>query len=337
MMNKYNQLFSKYPNDVRIYEYQEIPENRTFFLISSKEFDNKSEKWIDYIEGHTYTHPNNYFDYVHGSCKFTKQGVIDIFTEVSLKSRFHGVCKKLLQKDFVFCFQFHSAGEKPFIMVSQEWFDNIHMDNYSVYAMVDIIGIKNYLLKHGLIEDEVITKYKKAVDRISSKESNYTFITFTDNIFIKRNWNSSGQEYLDSYKPEHMLHVIKEIQTEIYNVFKLTSYAIVTQGLQLFKDNENLIKNNTNNHFFIGSVATPFIELFDIETAIKNKIVKNPEFKQSLYLSESFYISLRFNTPLFDKEKFGISEKLLDNNSGVSMDSFRAINLDELLDKIEKI
>lgn len=337
MNNKYTDLFLGYPNDVRIFDYQDIPENRTVFLINATEFDNKSEKWINYIEGNTSTHPNNYFDYVHGSCKFTKQGIIDVFTEITLKSRFHGVCKKILPKDFVCCFQFYSAGEKPFILVSQEWFNNIQMDNYSIYAMVDIAGIKDYLLKHGSIEDEVIINYKRAVDKISEKESTYTFITFTDNIFIKKNWNSSGQEYLDSYKPEHMLQIIKELQTEIYNVFKLASYAIVTQGLQLFKDNETLLQSNTSNHFFIGSVATPFIELFDIETAIRNKIKSNPEFKQNLYLSESFYISLRFNTLHFDKEIFGISETLIDNKSGVSLDSFRAINLDDLLEKIEKI
>jgi hypothetical protein len=333
MNEKYDKVFSKYTDGVYIFDYLNIPENRTVFIISAKEFNEKMDKWIDYIEGRTFTHPNNYFEYIHGSCKFTTQNILDIFTEITIKSRFHGVCKKLLKKDFEYCFQFYSAGEKPFIIVSQEWFESIANDNYATYTMIDIIGMKNYLHKYGKIGKDVITNYKKTIDCISLEEKNCLFITFTDNIFIKTNWKSSPSDYEKTYQPEHMIYLIKNVQEAIYNVFKLDSYAIIAQGIQLFHDDESL-NHNIDNHFFIGSVATPFIELFDIETAIKSKIVNNPEFKKNLYLSESFYASLKFDSSIFDKENFGITEKLTENRSGVSMDIFRAMNIEELLEKI---
>ena len=335
-MNKsFDRIFKKYLDKIYTFDYHGIPVNRDVFLIGSKEFAEKKGKWIEYIEGTAKDHPNNYFDYLHGACRFTSQKVIDIFTEINIRDRFHGVCKKLLEKDFEYCFQFYSAGENPFIIVSQEWFENIKNDNYSTYVMIDIIGIKNYLLKYGIIEKDIIIEYKTAIDNIASKESFYTFTTFTDNIFIKANWQTSSPDYQIEYAPEHMIYLIKKIQEEIFRVFKLDSYAIVTQGIQLFK-NDEILQHSVPNHFFIGSVATPFIELFDIENAIKYKIQDNPEFKRNLYLSESFLISLKFNSINIDKDKIGISGTLIDSKSGVCMDSFRAINIEELIGLIKK-
>lgn len=195
--------------------------------------------------------------------------------------------------------------------------------------MIDIIGIKDYLLKFGTIKNDIIVNYKKAIDDIALENTDYTFVTFTDNIFIKANWKSYSPEYKETYKPEYIISLIKIIQDEIYKVFKLKAYAIVAQGNQLFREVEEL-KNIVPNHFFIGSLATPFIELFDIENAIKNKIKNNPEFKQNLYLSEDFFASLTLKSYSIDKEQLGKIETLMDNKSGVCMDMFRAISIEEL-------
>lgn len=44
MNESYNAIFEKYLDKVRIFDYQDIPENRDVFLISAKEFNQKKTK-----------------------------------------------------------------------------------------------------------------------------------------------------------------------------------------------------------------------------------------------------------------------------------------------------
>jgi hypothetical protein len=328
----YNSIFCKYLAGTSICSYQKIPVDTDLFILGSEDFKKIIPKWVEYLDGNHENHPNAYIDYKHGYCRFTKNGILDVFTEINIMDRFHGVCKKLLEKDFEYCFNCFSYGERPYIIVTQDWFDRIISDYYSTYAMIDIIGIKNYINTYGTIKKEIIVNYKNAIDKVASHEADYTFITFTDNIFIKADWISILPEYKNTYDPEHFLYVIKEIQDAIYKVFHLKSYSIVTQGIQLFDYDESLKNRLIDNHFFIGSIATPFIELFDIENSIKNRIKVDPSFKKSLYLSEAFLLSLKFKSYNINKEKIGFLSTFMENNSGVCMDSFRAVDIEEVIE-----
>lgn len=328
MNEKYND-FAKYPDDVRIYDYENIPVESDLFILGADDFTYNIPKWIDYISGDHTEHPNAYINYIHGYCKFTPDGVLDSFTEINIYDRFHGICKKILRKDFVFCFQYYSCGEKPFIIVKQNWFDSLKSDSYSTYGMIDIIGIKKYLYENGKIGKELIEKYKTGIDQISSQNVNYSFVTFTDNIFIKSNWESTQPNYGNKYQPEHFLRVIKSLQNLIEDVFKMKSYAVITQGIQLFDYDEEII--SCKNHYFIGSIATPFIELFDIDESLKKIKKEKPYFLNNLYLSEAFLLSLKLTT-LGDKKDLGHSSEYLLNNSGVSMDSFFSLDIDDIID-----
>lgn len=334
-MKKYHYNLDRYLDRIHVFDYSQIPVERDLFILGEDDFARNREKWVAYLEGTHEQHPNHYMKYIHGYCKFAQNTILDVFTEINIFDRFHGVCKKLIERDFRYCFQYYSSGERPFIIVSQMWIDNLKSDIYASYAMIDIIGVKKYLEENGTIDKERITHYKTQIDSIASENSNYIFVTFTDNIFIKCNWMASNPDYNSTYTPEHLFLIIKKIQNIIFKIFNLKSYAIVTQGRELFENDELLHINSKNNHFFIGSISTPFIELFDIDESVKEHIKKDSTYKQNLYLSETCFLSLKFKTNDIERNKIGVEFKLIKNNSGVSMDSFYSIDLDKIIDLIE--
>ncbi len=339
-MNKiFFDSFKCFSDRNRVFDYEDIPQNKDVFILGSKDFCKIIPKWIKYFDGEHEEHPNAFIDYLHGFCKLSQSCVIDIFTEINIYDRYHGVCKKLLKKDFEYCFQYYTCGEKPYIVVNQEWFDRIRSDNYASYIMIDIIGVKKYLSENGYISKSVITKYKEAIDLIAEENAEYTFITFTDNIFIKADWKAIKPIYNKSYKPEYLLQLTKKIEDIIKSVFGLDSYAIITQGVQLFDNDSELLLNSISNHFFVCSIATPFMELFDIDNNIKNEIHKTDGTftKSNLYLSEAFVASLKLKSLDIKRNEIGTNYEYTGNMSGVSLDSYKAINLEQILDLIKEI
>ncbi len=334
MTNDYS-VFEKYLNILHIFQYEEVPTERDLFILGAEDFKDNISRWLGYLNDNYEEHPNAYINYILGSCKRTATGQLDSYTGLNIFDRFHGVCKKIRKEDFEFCFQYFNVGERPFIVVKQEWVDSLKNDTYSIYCMIDISGIKKYLEKNRVINADIINHYRIGLNKIAETNPDFTFITFTDNIFIKSDWKSTHEEYKRQYNPERLLLVIKDISKIIQETYGLESYAIVTQGVQLFQNNDSYNRELPSNHLFIGSIATPFIEIFDIERTIKKLRKNNSIVLKNLYLSTTLLFSLKIKSYDINKSDIGITHKYLSNDSGVSEDSFVSVDLDELLELIK--
>ena len=153
-------------------------------------------------------------------------------------------------------------------------------------------------------------------------------------MFIKTNWNSCGESYKNLYEPEKMIRLTKEVIDIIKRVYKLDSYCILTHGVHLIDEDTNLFRNNQENHYFVGSIATPFIELFDIEKTVKKVKKENIKILNSMYLSMSLFLSLKLKDQQYRSKLQDNYIKFDSTLSKVGTNKFLSLSIDELIEKI---
>lgn len=335
----YLKEFKGYLNGTYVFPFEDCPLEKDLFIVGSEEFNNIIPRWKDYFSSDFSTqvpHPNNFINYKKAYCEKNDENSLSIFIEINTSYRFHGVPKMLKKSDFIFCFKFYSAGEKPFIVVNQEWINSLTTDIYSCYAMVDIIGIRNLLKENGKISKSMIEKYNKEMNILAENNPTFAFLTFTDNIFIKSNWSSSKNNYLKTYEPEIFIKTVKKVIEIVEDSYNLKSYSVFSQGIHLIDEDTDLFRNTQNNHFFIGSIATPFVELFDIESAVnKRKKNRDTTILNSMYISESLFSSLHLKDFSYRtkrlEESLDFEGKLLNG----SLNKFISLDIDELINILE--
>lgn len=326
----YESEFKDYLYGTELYEFTKCPNETDLFIIGDNDFKQIVPYWKKYLSELESIHPNNYIEYRYGTCKHIDEENIDVFLEITISERFHGINKTLHKDDYIFCFQCKYWDERTYIVVSQEWFDSIKNDNYSCYGMIDIIGIRKMLKDKGKIPKTIIDDYCKKVNEFASKNKDFLFISFTDNLFIKTNWTSFGIDYNKTYNPEKIILLIEELMNIIKDTFGLNSYAILTQGLHLIENDEKLFRNEQENHFFVGSISTPFVEMFDIENKIFKIKENDKSILKSLYLSKSFFLSLNFKK---FESKMEFNKKFIEYDSKVSiynLNEFLPVDIDNL-------
>jgi hypothetical protein len=79
----------------------------------------------------------------------------------------------------------------------------------------------------------------------------------------------------------------------IKDALGLDSYAVVTQGANAADEGSLLHVSDSQNHIFLGSLATPFAELFEIDGAVRSSMHARRHGPRELYLSASVFWSLR--------------------------------------------
>jgi hypothetical protein len=330
-VKKYVNHFKKYLDGARIYNFEQLPTNRDLFIIGEDEFNNNIDYWKKYLDKRGLQHPNNFQTYRFASITHNSDKLIDLFLEINIHTRFHGIHKKLPKTKFRFCIEFWSWGERPYLIVDQKWLNAFLNDTYSIYALIDFIGVRSIIEEHGIIPKKYIKKLKKNLHVLSVKHSNYLFVTFADNLIIKTNWSGEKEKYNNSYKPELFLKLIENVFSIIKSSINLDSYAVISQGANFIEEDLSNNSINTNNYFFFDSISTPFIELFEIDDNVRKSIKKKIISAKTLYLSESFLLSLKFND---HNVKSNFESNYINFNaekSGITLNKYLPIDLNELL------
>ncbi|QGX39762.1 hypothetical protein [Permianibacter aggregans] len=219
----------------------------------------------------------------------------------NVHTRFHEISILIPKEKIVGCVGCWRFDVKPRIFVDHEWLESLYMREYSVFALVDVIGVRD-ALRENLLRKEKLIILRDGIDAIAYKYREISFISFADSLILKSNWSIG---YFDkgvdcTYKPEIFLKIIEELKAVYRDVLGLGVYAVLTQGSNEYYDESLLHISPSKNHICLNSLGLPFAELLAIENAVKAAIKGGIHPPEEVYMDEQYYHSLRFR---YDFEK----------------------------------
>jgi hypothetical protein len=217
--------------------------------------------------------------------------------------RFHEVMVTLHKVDFVTCVGSWRWDEKPHIFVKDGWLNNLHLRRYSVFGLIDAIGMKAAIRK-GSITHERLIALRDDIDRLGQSHPEVSFISFGDSILVKSNWSvgmvNSTVQY--TYNPEVLLPIIKDMQISFGKTLGLSAYAVLTQGHNEYYDDALIHVSVSKNHICLNSLGLPFAQLLAIDSAARSNITEEVHLPAEIYMDEHLFRSFRFG-PRFRKDE----------------------------------
>jgi hypothetical protein len=250
--------------------------------------------------------------------------------------RFHTAVMTLPHSKFVACVHFYNYQKRPYLVVSQDWFENIERVFCSQYALVDVVGMRRLLEVQGRVEAQQVAALREAIDAVAARNPDYAFLAFADSVIVKANWSANNSDYRRSYRPERFLTVVKETINVFKRILNLPAYAVVTQGSNQWVEDSVLKLSPSKNHVFFGSLGTPFAELFDIDQSVRAAIRARRHAPSELYLSRPFFMTLNFkNFELRDallKQCYPFASKM----TVAEFSNYHSFQYEELVTQLEE-
>ena len=315
------------------YEFDEIPLDQDIMLMSDQymeEFSSALIKMLKGQEGDPYE--VGYVSYV--ACRKVNTNSIEMSWYVNVTNRFHEVSISIPKNQIKASISCMDCDIKPYIFVDHEWLEHLYAREYSVFALIDAIGVKK-AIQDNLLTKEKLVKLRNMIDALAGHHKDISFISFADSLIMKSNWSvghfKKGIEY--TYEPEVFLSIIKKIQKIYQDVLGLEIYAVLTQGSNEYYDESLLHISNTKNHICLNSLGLPFAELLAIEVAAKKAIRTKAHLPAEIYMDEQYFHSLKF--------KYEFEKNNQPNNEYIPImktedPHYFYSSLDELLNNLEK-
>jgi len=281
-------------SDIDKYSFEEIPLDRDCLLMSEiymNEFDQALGKMLRREECNPYE-----VGYVSPvAIRKINESSLELSWYPNTFTRFHEVSISLPKDKVKICVGCWQYDIKPYIFVDDKWLEHLHLREYSVFALVDAIGVKK-AIRDNVLSKEKLLELRDRIDELAESQNDISFISFADSLLLKSNWDvgyfRSGIEC--SYSPEKILHVIKKLDLIYQEVLDLNIYAVLTQGSNEYYGEPLLHISKTKNHICLNSLGVPFAELLAIESAAKVAIKSGTHPPMQVYLDEQFYRSLKF-------------------------------------------
>ena len=285
-------------DDIDVYEMHDVPLDRDIFLMGEEWLSPYDQALTSLLAGGEY----EYVGYVSYVCvRAVGHDNLELSWYPNIYDRHHEVRVTLPRADFVTCTECSSYDEKPRIFVKDTWLRDLHMRAYSVFALVDAIGVRNALAQ-GAITSERLDLLQRSIDGIAARHPDTSFVSFADSLLLKANW-SVGQHDVElgyTYEPEKIISTINEISNAFRDVLGLDAYAVITQGYNAFYDNKLMHTSPSGNHISLNSLGLPFAQLASIEAAARAAIRNGEHACSQLYMDENFFRSLKWDHA-FDK------------------------------------
>src|SRR5262245_57642040 len=125
----------------RKYDFSEIPLNRDIYVMGEQWISEYERAWLEAFEG------SDRSAYEVGYVSFAAaRAVGDTAIELSwfanVFDRSHEVKVLLPKKAFITCVECRDYDDKPRLFVRDAWIDELYLRSYSVFALVDAIGVK---------------------------------------------------------------------------------------------------------------------------------------------------------------------------------------------------
>ncbi len=275
------------------YSYNNIPLNRDMFIISDNEYATLIKHWRFFLDDEDpYTmHPNWIVKNARAAvAKITNDFiVIEVFLNTTY--RFHSAVLTLPKEDFCYCLENYNYQKQPIIIVSDKWMKKALSSFYSVFCMVDAIGIKKVILEKGGIPSDLLRKFSCEINSLARKYPSYTFLSFGDSVVIKGSFRPDKKYYV-TYRPEQLLEIAEKVKDCFKEVIGYDSYAIFSQGLLYDYENKGITKSWFGKHYSLGSLGTPFSEIFEIDSVARSNSKKGTHPPSEIYMTDFFFHTL---------------------------------------------
>jgi len=275
-----------------VYQFEDVPLNRDCYLMDECYLQEYEASILDVFAGKG-GDPIGYIS--HSAANKVNEHSLDLSWYPDISSRFHEVAISLPRNQFITCVGCWRYDEKPHIFVKSGWLEQLYLRVYSVFCMVDAIGVKS-VLQNGTLSREKLILLREAIDRLAESHSEVCFVSFADSLLIKGNWTvghfRSDVSY--TYNPEVFVHIFKELQAVYREVLGLDVYAILTQGTNEYYEDSLVHISSGKNHISLNSLGVPFAQLMAIHTSVRTAIKGKEHGPFELYFDEHFYNSIRF-------------------------------------------
>lgn len=283
--------------------FEDIPLNQDCYLVSENYLQEFTEAISLISEGEVNIYPE-VGAVACASIRKINSNSLEISWYPNTYNRFHEVSINLPRNKFRQCIDAWQYDFKPYIFVDHNWLEQLYLKEYSVFALIDAIGVKQ-AIQDGNITREKLIELRNAIDRLAKAEKNIAFISFADSLILKANWvvGYFDKGITSSYNPEKIIRLIKELEYIYQDILGLPIYAVIAQGHNEYCGESLLHISETQNHICLNSLGVPFAELLAIESAAKRAIKKEVHTPAQLYLEEQFYHSIQFQFDFMKNDK----------------------------------
>jgi len=313
-----------------VYSFESVPLNEDSYLMDECYMKEYEQSMIDTFSGGEGVNVG-YIGYIAG--RRINDLTIDLSWYPNIYDRFHEVAISLPRDQFVACVGSWRYDEKPHFFVKSAWLEHLYLRQYSVFCMVDAIGVKDALQKGSLSRDKLVV-LRNAIDEKAEQNPEVSFISFADSLLLKSNWSVGNfrSDVSYTYQPEDLVKVFRDIREIYQNILGLDVYGIMTQGSNEYYDDSLLHISKTKNHICLNSLGLPFAQLMAIDNSVRSAIRKGIHSPSDIYLDAQILHSLRFKLR-FEKKSLGkheYNDKMMSSNG-----HYYCVEWQELLEHIE--
>ncbi len=266
------------------------------FVVGSSQLDQLKDSWRIWLdrEGADRRHPNEDLDY--RGCYVVSRDTrsLELAIEVNVFDRWQMPSRRLPYAQIVACVHWPEDDCNPYLVVSQSWFDSMYGDLFSIYAMVDVVGMKELMRSGTPFDSEPFARLKKRISALAIENPGVLFLTFADNVLLKQRYKAGKPGKAPGYEPERVIRLIDVIRQAICEELRSDSYAVITEGANAYPEADSVDEPTPDNHKYFPSLGAPFAELLDIDRAARKSIQEGRHAPCDLYISESVLESLKF-------------------------------------------
>jgi hypothetical protein len=277
---------------IQKYQFQQIPLHRDIFLMDEKWMPEYEQELLALFEGGPYPSV--------GSVSYAAATQIDadsvqLSWYPNIYDRYHEVKVTLPKDQFVACVDRYHYDGNPRLFVNGTWLQNLHLRAYSIFALIDAIGVKK-ALRLGQLKREKLIDLRDAIDTVADRHRSISFVSFADTILLKSNWfvGQYDSKVKYTYRPEVFFAPVKEIRDCYRGILDLDAYAILTQGSNEYYEDSLLHISKNQNHISLNSLGLPFAQLLSIDSAVRKAIKSRLHAPADLYMDAHLFYSLKF-------------------------------------------
>lgn len=207
----------------------------------------------------------------------------------NIYDRHHEVRVRLPRSAFVAAISSLQIDEKPRVFVKNNWLQDLYTRSYSIFTMIDAIGVKSALFG-GQITEAKLLELQRGVDAVAAIDPEMIFVSFADSLLIKINWLPMVKSD-QVYAPEKLPVLLEDIQALFRCVLSLDTYAVIAQGSNEYRDLVH--RSVSGNHLSLNSLGLPFAQITAIDQAARQAIKAGRHVPAEVYMDEDFFRSLR--------------------------------------------
>jgi|APSaa5957512622_1039677.scaffolds.fasta_scaffold08091_1 hypothetical protein len=166
-----------------VYDFKDIPLNMDCFLMNEIYIEEYEKSFLEFITGGQYKSVG-YISYV--SVRNINENSLEISWYPNIHDRFHEVTITLPKEELIICIDCWEHDEKPHLFVKSWWLENLYTRYYSIFGLIDAIGVKD-ALQNGKLSKQKLISLRDAIDNLAMNYPDISFISFADSILVKSN------------------------------------------------------------------------------------------------------------------------------------------------------